>query len=79
METNLEVKLAHGAVAHLLSRKVSVPIGDITLNMDYASFIDFSTQMQEIAISFAASMDIQAYVCETCGNVNEVLQEKDYD
>tara|TARA_Y100000389_G_C17343170_1_gene454458 strand:+ start:54 stop:296 length:243 start_codon:yes stop_codon:yes gene_type:complete len=79
METNLEVKLAHGAVAHLLSRKVSVPIGDITLNMDYDSFIDFSTQMQEIAISFAAAMEVQAYACEACGAVNEVLQEKEYD
>tara|TARA_R110002060_G_scaffold58077_1_gene68220 strand:+ start:447 stop:617 length:171 start_codon:yes stop_codon:yes gene_type:complete len=56
-----------------------VPIGDITLNMDYDSFIDFSTQMQEIAISFAAAMEVQAYVCETCGNVNEVLHEKEFE
>tara|TARA_Y100000385_G_scaffold209144_1_gene216954 strand:- start:749 stop:892 length:144 start_codon:yes stop_codon:yes gene_type:complete len=47
--------------------------------MDYDSFIDFSTQMQEIAISFAAAMEVQAYACEACGAVNEVLQEKEYD
>ena len=79
MEINPKVKLAHGAIAHLLSRKVSVPIGDITLNMDYDNFIDFSNQMQEIAISFAAAMDIQSYACDTCGNINEVLQEKEHE
>ena len=63
-------------MSHQLAKKNLSPFLASRLNN---SFIDFSTQMQEIAISFAASMDIQAYVCETCGNVNEVLQEKDYD
>ena len=72
----MKVELAHNAVANLATGKISVPVGDITIHMTYDNFFEWVSQMQEVALSFAAITEIQTYVCESCGNINDVLQEK---
>lgn len=79
MYPKTKIELAHHAVANLATGKISVPIGDVTLNMDYDSFLRFVTEMQEVALSFSASMEIQSYACETCGSINDVIQEKEHE
>jgi len=75
----MKIQLAHNAVANLVTGKISVSIGDVTLDMDYDNFLRFATEMQEVALSFSASMDIQSYACETCGSINDVVQEKEHE
>ena len=75
----MKTQLAHNAVANLVTGKISVSIGDVTLDMDYDNFLRFATEMQEVALSFSASMDIQSYACETCGSINDVVQEKEHE
>jgi hypothetical protein len=75
VQQKLKVELAHHATADLTTGKISVPIGDITINMPYDDFFELVSQMQDIALSFATITEVQTYACESCGSINDVIQK----
>jgi len=79
LSLNMKVSLSHDATLDLATKRIQVPIGDLILNIPIDEFVGLVEKLQDVAISLAAQTEIVSYVCESCGTINEVLEQKEDD
>ena len=68
-----KVDLPHDAWLDIETRIIHVPLGHITLTLEYEEFLEFASQIEDIALYFQSNADIESYMCQNCGGVSSKI------
>ncbi len=68
-----KIDLPHGAWLETEKKIVNIPLGAITISLQYEEFLEFAAQMDDISVYFQSNADLESYLCENCGNVTSVI------
>ena len=64
-----------------LNISILTGVGYVSQQMGYTldDFVGIVEKLNEVAISLSAQAEIVSYACETCGTINEVIEQREQD
>jgi hypothetical protein len=65
--------LPHGAWLDSEKKTVHIPLGAITITLEYEEFLEFVSNLDDIVLYFQNNAELESFMCQNCGSVSSMI------